>query len=360
MCACERRAFGGSLIGRVVDVRDEPGDDVLLTRRRQVRKAAGGRGDRRYEDGYGAGSRPMEGIAHALELFVATEVVGDGVEAEQNEDEGQEAFRREFAAFGDGHQRPLYVPGLSVSNDEAGAEGTGTATRDGVQSGVMNVRRSAAGGLIVAALGAFCFCSRPERGVVILCAGDSITEQGYPRYLRATLRADGVRARVLNYGRSGNTSAEYLAFLMESGDRLRAEQPDIVLLELGTNDVRLDGDRVTAADFERNIREIVGTFKGFRTRAGGAPAVYLAAIPPVPGGMPFPFGSVSSARVTEEINPAIKSVAEDLGLGFVDNYTLFVRAPDLLPGVHPSPEGYRAMAGNWYAAIRERLRRAAR
>jgi lysophospholipase L1-like esterase len=224
----------------------------------------------------------------------------------------------------------------------------------------MNVRRSVAGGLIVAALGAFCSCSRPERGVVILCAGDSITEQGYPRYLRAALRADGVRARVLNFGRSGNTSAEYLAFLKQSGDRLRAERPDIVLLELGTNDVRVDGDRVTAADFEKNIREIVGIFKGFRTRADKPPAVFLAAVPPVPERSPFPFGPGSAARVSAEINPAVRAVCADLGLGFVDNYALFAASPDLLPGVHPSPEGYRAMAANWYAAIGDRARRAAR
>jgi lysophospholipase L1-like esterase len=224
----------------------------------------------------------------------------------------------------------------------------------------MNVRRSVAGGLIVAALGAFCSCSSPERGVIILCAGDSITEQGYPRYLRVGLRADGVRARVLNYGRSGNTSAEYLVFLREGGDRLRAERPDIVLLELGTNDVRVDGDRVAAADFERNIREIVGIFKGFQSRDGGPPWIYLAAIPPVPEGTPFPFGPESTARVLAEINPAVRAVCADLGLGFVDNHTLFARAPDLLPGVHPSPDGYKAMAANWYAAIGERVRRAAR
>ncbi|HEX2695978.1 MAG TPA: SGNH/GDSL hydrolase family protein [Acidobacteriota bacterium] len=224
----------------------------------------------------------------------------------------------------------------------------------------MNVRRRVAGGLIVSALGAFCFCSRPERGVIILCAGDSITEQGYPRYLRAALRADGIRARVLNYGRSGNTSTEYLAFLKKHGGRLRAERPDIVLLELGTNDVRVDGDRATAADFERNIREIVGIFKGFRTRAGGAPALYLAAIPPVPEGTPFPFGPESVARVSAEINPAVRAVCAELELGFVDNHSLFVASPDLLPGVHPSSDGYKAMAANWYAAFRERVRRAAR
>lgn len=224
----------------------------------------------------------------------------------------------------------------------------------------MNIRWSVAGGLIVAALGALCFCSSQERGVIILCAGDSITEQGYPRYLRAALRVDGVRARVLNYGRSGNTSAQYLAFLREGGDRLRAERPDIVLLELGTNDVRVDGDRVTAADFGRNIREIVGIFKGFRTRAGEAPVVYLAAIPPVPEGTPFPFGPGSAARVSAEINPAVRAVCAALEIGFVDNHSLFAASPDLLPGVHPSPDGYKAIAANWYAAFGERVRRAAR
>lgn len=223
----------------------------------------------------------------------------------------------------------------------------------------MSVHRSVAEGLIVAALGALCSCAGPERGVIILCAGDSITEQGYPRYLRADLRTDGIRARVLNYGRSGNTSAEYLAFLKGTGDKLRAERPDIVLLELGTNDVRADGDRVDAADFERNIREIVVIFKGFRTRAGGAPGIYLAAIPPIPEGTPFPFGPDSGARVDAEINPAVKAVCADLGLGFVDNHTPFVRAPELLPSVHPSPEGYKAMAATWYAAIRERVPRPA-
>jgi len=236
--------------------------------------------------------------------------------------------------------------------------GAGTAVRNAVESGVMNVRRVISGGLIVAALAVACSCSRPERGVIILCAGDSITEQGYPRYLRAALREDGIRARVLNYGRGGNTSAEYLAFLRGGEDRLRAERPDIILLELGTNDVRVDGDRVTAADFERNIRAIVGIFKGFRTRTGEAPAVFLAAVPPVPEGTPFPFGTDSGTRVAAEINPAVRAVCEDLELGFVDNNALFARAPALLPGVHPSPEGYKSMAANWYAAIRERVRRA--
>ena len=226
--------------------------------------------------------------------------------------------------------------------------------------GPMKVQRRILWALIAAALAAALACSRPGRGVIILCAGDSITEQGYPRYLRAALRADGVRARVLNFGRSGNTSAEYLAFLEENKARLASERPDIVLVELGTNDVRVDGDRVTGADFERNLRAIVAVFEGFRTRAGTPPAVFLASVPPVPAGTPFPFGPDSGKRIVAEINPAVRAVCRGLGTGFVDNHRLFEASPDLLPGVHPSRKGYEAMAANWYAAIRDRVRRAPR
>jgi lysophospholipase L1-like esterase len=224
----------------------------------------------------------------------------------------------------------------------------------------MRIPRVLAWGLIAGTFGAALACTSPDRGVIILCAGDSLTEQGYPRYLRAAIRADGVRARVLNYGRSGNTSAEYLAFLENDKSRLAAERPDIVLVELGTNDVRVDGDRATAADFERNLRAIVAVFKDFQTRAGQPPAVFLASVPPVPAGTPFPFGPDSGERVAREINPAVRAVCRDLGAGFVDNHSLFEASPELLPGVHPGPKGYEAMAANWYAAIRGRLGRVPR
>ena len=221
----------------------------------------------------------------------------------------------------------------------------------------MNARRAVAGGLLVAALGAGAACSKPGHGLIILCAGDSLTEQGYPRPLRAALRADGVRARVLNYGRSGNTSAEYLAFLQANADRLRGERPDIVLVQLGTNDVRADGDRVGAAEFARNLREIVGIFRDFRSRSGVAPAVYVGTVPPVPEGTPYPFGADSPGRITSEINPAVRMICEDSGAGFVDNYRVFAGRPDLLPGIHPSAEGYRALAESWYGAFRGPARR---
>ena len=203
-------------------------------------------------------------------------------------------------------------------------------------------------------------CRGRPGGIIIFCAGDSITEQGYPRFLRESLRSEGVKARVLNHGRSGNTSAEYLSFLKGNFDTLRDERPDIVLVELGTNDVRVDGDRVSREEFKRNMREIVGIFRDFKTRSGGRPAILLAAIPPIPDGTGFPFGPESGQRVTAEINPAVKAVCMETHAVFVDNYSLIAGSPGLLPGVHPGPEGYRAMARNWHLAMKPLIARLVR
>jgi len=224
----------------------------------------------------------------------------------------------------------------------------------------MSVRRL--GPVFLLVLLAACSGTRSDgpRNIIMLCAGDSITEWGYPRFLRDSLRSEGVKARVLNYGRSGNTSAEYLNFLKGNIDTLRGERPDIVLVELGTNDVRVDGDRISLEEFEKNIREIVGIFRDFKTRSGDRPAIFLAAIPPVPDGIPFPFGPESGQRVTAEINPAVKAVCREMQAVFVDNYSLFAGSPCLLPGVHPGPEGYRAMARNWHEAMKPQIARLVR
>jgi lysophospholipase L1-like esterase len=187
--------------------------------------------------------------------------------------------------------------------------------------------------------------------VVILCAGDSITDSEYPRDLERLLAQDGVRSRVLNYGRKGNTSGEYLRFLEGRRASLAAERPDFVLIQLGTNDVRLDGDKTEAPAFARNLRTIIGIFREFPGRRGGPPGILLASIPPVPETVGFPFGPASRERITREINPLVRDIAREERLVFVDNYALFAGAPELLPDVHPSREGYRRLARNWRDAL---------
>jgi acyl-CoA thioesterase-1 len=74
---------------------------------------------------------------------------------------------------------------------------------------------------------------------VIVIFGDSFTaglglprKAAFPAQLEARLRADGFALRVVNSGVSGETTEGGLARL----DRVLADRPDFVILELGAND----------------------------------------------------------------------------------------------------------------------------
>ena len=207
-------------------------------------------------------------------------------------------------------------------------------------------------GLFALVIVCFCSCSSSPPGLIILCAGDSITAAEYPRYLQRSLRGDGIRVQALNYGRKGNTSGEYLDFLKENAPAIAEEHPHFVLLQLGTNDVREDSDKTSADQFEANMTEIIHIFAQFKTRSGKATRIVLATIPPIPEGVSFPFSQESRQRVVSEINPLMYTLAKNNGLALVDNHYLFSRQPHLLPDVHPSKDGYRELAKNWYRAIK--------
>jgi lysophospholipase L1-like esterase len=198
-------------------------------------------------------------------------------------------------------------------------------------------------------------CSPRPQGVVIICAGDSFTDSEYPRHLRRLFSQHGRRAKVLNFGRKGHTSGEYLRFLERERTSMSSEKPDFILLQLGTNDVRVDADFTPAADFAANMRNIVAIFRGFKNRAGGEARILVATIPPLPQRFAPPFGPESAERVRREINPLIRSLAVEEGLVLVDNYALFQNSPELLPDVHPSSAGYRRLAENWYDSLKPLL-----
>lgn len=214
-------------------------------------------------------------------------------------------------------------------------------------------------GLVLVFLLLLTFCDSPPSGIIILCAGDSITEFGYPRFLHKILKRQGIRNKVVNLGRSGHNSREYLRFLKKNRSVWDENLPDFIFLQLGTNDVRIDQDQTSADEFYRNMKEIILLFRGLRTRTGKDPLILLGAIPPIPEGTPFPFDSTSRKRVREEINLLIERIAREENLPLVDNFSLFLNSPHLLPEVHPSKEGYQALARNWYEALKkEGLRRA--
>ena len=198
----------------------------------------------------------------------------------------------------------------------------------------------------------------PDRARVVLCLGDSMTEGdfgGYPAQLRRLAKEAGFRARIVSAARPGNNSREYLVFLRNS-DLLRKHTPDIVLLMLGTNDARVDGDRIPADEFERNMNLIIDRIEGAE---GGqrhrVQTLFLATIPPILA-IDLPnFSDESRRRIVKEINPAIRRLARKRNLNLVSVERLFLENRDLLPGIHPNAAGYRRMAETFFAAIHPRL-----
>lgn len=94
----------------------------------------------------------------------------------------------------------------------------------------------------------------------IVAFGDSIAaglglppDQAFPARLEAKLRGDGVDARVVNAGNSGDTTADGVSRL----DWMLADKPEIVILELGANDALRGIDPATVrANLEKMIDKI--------------------------------------------------------------------------------------------------------
>jgi len=194
-------------------------------------------------------------------------------------------------------------------------------------------------------------CSTSPSHIIIMCAGDSITESAYPRFLQRICKKEGIKAKVLNYGRNGNNSEEYLVYLNQNKKVMSENYPDFILIQLGTNDIRMDHDRTSTEKFYKNMKNIIKIFHTFKNRSGDATKLLLATIPPVPEGVSYPFSEESRIRVTTEINPIIEKICTEEKIFLVDNYSLFLKFPQLLPEIHPSKEGYKYLAQNWFDAL---------
>jgi acyl-CoA thioesterase-1 len=167
----------------------------------------------------------------------------------------------------------------------------------------------------------------------VVFLGDSLTaafgldeDQGYPARVAAELERRGLGIRAINAGISGDTSAGGLERL----DWLLAQEPDLVVVELGAND-GLRGQPLEA--IEANLAAIVE-----RSLAAGARVVVA--------GMKIPtnYGPEYTAGF-EAIYPR---VARRPGVTLIPFLLDGVAArPELnLPdGIHPNAGGYEVVAG---------------
>src|SRR5215469_10344531 len=105
-----------------------------------------------------------------------------------------------------------------------------------------------------------------ERPIEILAFGDSLTagfglhrEAAYPARLQEWLKQHGISAQVINAGISGETTTAGLARLPEA----LTAKPDLVILELGTNDA-LRG--VQPSIVKANLEQMIGIIRGTEAR----------------------------------------------------------------------------------------------
>ncbi|MDA0577954.1 MAG: SGNH/GDSL hydrolase family protein [Verrucomicrobia bacterium] len=222
----------------------------------------------------------------------------------------------------------------------------------------------AGGGMVFALLIGAWFWRQVGRdtGIRIMPLGDSMTQgtKVYPGYrvlLWKALRAQGMNVNFVgreqryymerwgawgfdadHEGHWGWTAKR----LLEELEPLASEaQPDIVLLQIGIND--LFGGRRPHAIAE-NIEQIIQSLRGANPRV----AVLVAQLPPVLDDQSKP--------LIPELNREIIGLATRLDSAearvlTVDQYSGYDAAADTYDWLHPNEQGGRKMAERWFSAL---------
>jgi acyl-CoA thioesterase-1 len=164
----------------------------------------------------------------------------------------------------------------------------------------------------------------------ILAIGDSMTagygvaaDSSYPAQLERVLKHRGYNYRVVNQGVTGSTSTQALSRLT----RALAIQPDIVIIQLGGNDVSNGIPREVSRE---NVRTIIQRFK-----PGGA-RIFLA------GGR-FPYLDELAKEMNVPVIPFLDGVAGHPELLLADH-------------AHPTAEGYAIVVQNLLKVLEPALR----
>lgn len=183
--------------------------------------------------------------------------------------------------------------------------------------------------------------------VRVLVLGDSIAagyglpeEQALPARLEVALRDGGADVDVINAGVSGDTTAGGLARL----DWVLAENPDIVIVELGGN------DGLRGIDPEETRRNLDGILTRLREEQVG---ILLA-------------GMYAPPNLGREYGEEFRAVFEDLAARHdVDFYPFILEGvaadPDLNQddGIHPNARGVEVIVDNLLPHVTDLIRREA-
>jgi acyl-CoA thioesterase-1 len=181
--------------------------------------------------------------------------------------------------------------------------------------------------------------------IKIACVGDSITEgaglavtENYPARLQRLLGSTN-NYLVRNFGVSGRT-------LLKKGDfpywkeaaftNSQTFQPDIVIIQLGTNDGK-PYNWIYGTNFISDYKEMIAIYGA----VASAPKIYICTPCPVFGSGAF---DINPGVVRTNIAPAVRSIANELSLSLIDLQIRLTNSAWFPDTVHPDTRGAAAMA----------------
>ncbi|MEY2884075.1 MAG: hypothetical protein RL490_1799 [Pseudomonadota bacterium] len=182
----------------------------------------------------------------------------------------------------------------------------------------------------------------------IIAYGDSLSAgyqlrpgEGFAPQLEAALKARGQAVTVVNAAVSGDTTAQGRARIGWVMAGLKAK-PDIVILELGANDM-LRGQPPAAA--RANLDAMIGDFQKRGAR------IILAGMLATPN---------LGAAYAREFNALYPALARARGVTF---YPFFMDGVATVPGMqlgdgmHPTPRGVKIIVGKMLPVVEQELKR---
>ncbi|MFH1194099.1 MAG: cellulase family glycosylhydrolase [bacterium] len=185
--------------------------------------------------------------------------------------------------------------------------------------------------------------------IKVACVGNSITygyglsnpsSESYPGQMQVLLGT--TEYDVKNFGANARTmlkSGGYSYWDDQMYNNALASNPDYVVIELGTNDSKRWLWDSHSAEFKNDYREMVQSFQNLSSK----PEIWIGLL--IPGEKAD--WDIYNSYIKDKVNPKIKEVALEMGLGLIDLYSEFGSIssewyqPD---NVHPTVAGAEVIA----------------
>lgn len=187
----------------------------------------------------------------------------------------------------------------------------------------------------------------------VACVGDSLTEYGYARYMDAICSGNTTYDwTIIEDGLPGYKAQDVYVYSAVHG--WKNQGADIVLIMVGTNDMVHGGDKDLTSytnSVIASVQKIVDyyTFDNSESR----PKVIVSAVPPSTD------SGISSRAdyYNKELENALKGYGVDIFITsnwyeFLDTNTGTAKSSMYSDYLHPTQDGYYAMAENFFDAIR--------